>query len=399
MKLTESLVKTMFPLCPASKRKLYTPQLNDSCLAYDIANELRVAAFFGTLGPESGELKYMEELASGDAYDTRTDLGNTPQRDGDGRLYKGRGPIQITGKANYREYTEFLKEKGHLPFVDFVKHPERLKELPYSIDSACWFFAVHIKANPLADRREFLEIQLRVNGGRKRKPPRPNHWPERQAYYARALAALPDDFRITQRYDTELVVVANTDNNTATGDEHADFDTEVVAVGLPDSNAASGLQTAGATTPATDAPTSGAAPGATGVDSALSPQIVVKERPSTFTKVMTAVTGFFATIFTSIGTYFGGNEVATRLAEKASNRVVENAERSDLATFGLVMLYAVGVGGLGLFLFWLASRIYDKSANRSNVLNQAKINAAANKGLNTVELVSKAAPPAAQTVV
>ena len=61
---------------------------------------VHAALAFGQIGVESAHFKTMEEYASGDAYDTRTDLGNTPQRDGDGRLNKGAGLIQRTGHTN-----------------------------------------------------------------------------------------------------------------------------------------------------------------------------------------------------------------------------------------------------------------------------------------------------------
>ncbi len=393
MKLTDSMLKAVFPLSPASKRKLYLPNLNDSMLAYGINNELRISAFLATLGAESGELKYMQEIASGAAYEGRKDLGNTEP--GDGKRFKGRGPIQLTGRYNYRKYTQYLRKKGHLPFVDFEEQPHRLAEQPYAIDSACWFFAVSIDANPLADRRQFLEIQLRVNGGRKRNPPRPNHWEERQAYYKRALREIPDDFVLDEMFDGSDISFAHVPASAtvrAEDEEHPDFldrmthadapePEEVVTQGEGDSNAASGLQTP------ENQPPAGAAPGATSGEGSLSPQLVVKERPSFFTRAQTWFLNLMGTIFGGIATWFGGNEIATRLAEKAANRAVENADRSDLATFGVVMLYVLGIGSVSVFLFWIASRIYDKSADRSNKLNVEKIHAAASKDLNTVEFV------------
>jgi putative chitinase len=55
--------------------------------------------FLAQIGHESGYLQYVQELASGKAYEGRADLGNTSP--GDGVRYKGRGLIQITGKRNY----------------------------------------------------------------------------------------------------------------------------------------------------------------------------------------------------------------------------------------------------------------------------------------------------------
>ncbi|UAK58735.1 hypothetical protein KZ781_12625 [Mycolicibacterium smegmatis] len=55
-----------------------------------------------------------EEYADGSDYEGRTDLGNT--QPGDGTRYKGRGPIQVTGRHNYTQMSEDLG-------VDFVNHP------------------------------------------------------------------------------------------------------------------------------------------------------------------------------------------------------------------------------------------------------------------------------------
>ena len=243
MKISDSMLKSIMPTCPKAKRDAILPVLNKTCVDYNITNELRFCAFIATLAQESGEFKWFEELASGNDYDTRTDLGNTPQVDGDGKLYKGRGAIQITGTDNYVSYTKYLRDNKHLPFVDFVKFPKRLAELPYAIDSAAWFFAVHIHANPLADQRQFLAIQVRVNG-RNRKTGLPNHWDLRKGYYERALRVCPDNLFIDIEtpdelpdtlhadYLTNTPVDADSDGNTVTGDLNATMgnDTQKVEV-------------------------------------------------------------------------------------------------------------------------------------------------------------------------
>jgi putative chitinase len=81
---------------------LYAGPLAAKMAAAAITTPLRQAHFLAQLGHESGELRYTEELASGDAYEGRRDLGNTVP--GDGRRFKGRGLIQLTGRANYQAY-------------------------------------------------------------------------------------------------------------------------------------------------------------------------------------------------------------------------------------------------------------------------------------------------------
>lgn len=142
-------------------------------------------------------------------------------------------------------------------------------------------------------------------------------------------------------------------------------------------------------TPAAEPTESGAAENATTEDGSLSPQIVTKERPSIFTRVMTGILGGLGTAFGSVAAWFGSNEVATRIAEKGGERIVENAGRSDLATLGVVLLYIVGIGGVGVFFFWLATKVWEKSSERAKELNVEKILAARSKDLNTVEFAGK----------
>ena len=76
----------------------------------------------GQLKHESGNFNHMEEIADGSAYEGREDLGNTQK--GDGKKYKGRGPIQVTGRNNYKKiYEEFFIPNG-LGEYNIVENPE-----------------------------------------------------------------------------------------------------------------------------------------------------------------------------------------------------------------------------------------------------------------------------------
>ena len=90
-----------------AKAGVFVPALNAAMSKYGIVTRLRMAAFIAQIGHESGQLLFVRELGSNQylsKYDTGTlakRLGNTPEADGDGQKYRGRGLIQVTGRANY----------------------------------------------------------------------------------------------------------------------------------------------------------------------------------------------------------------------------------------------------------------------------------------------------------
>jgi putative chitinase len=97
----------------------------------------------------------MEEIASGAAYEGRKDLGNT--QPGDGKRYKGRGPIQLTGRLNYRN-------SGRTLGFDFENHPELVAIPSVGLLVACSFWAAR-RLNALADSDDIEAITKRINGG------------------------------------------------------------------------------------------------------------------------------------------------------------------------------------------------------------------------------------------
>jgi putative chitinase len=124
--------------------------------AYGIMDSaLRLAHFMAQLCHESGSFRYMEEIASGAAYEGRADLGNTVA--GDGKRFKGRGPIQLTGRANYRTF-------GRRIGIDLERHPEIAAIPSIGLHTALEYWRDR-GLNALADRDDVLGITRKINGG------------------------------------------------------------------------------------------------------------------------------------------------------------------------------------------------------------------------------------------
>lgn len=147
------LVKIM----PYARRRagIFLDGLNAAMAEFEINTPARQASFIAQIGHESGQLQYVRELASGEAYEGRKDLGNTWP--GDGVRYKGRGLIQITGRANYSACAAALG-------LDLLGHPELIEQPINACRSAGWFWKTR-GLNELADAGDQVRITKRVNGG------------------------------------------------------------------------------------------------------------------------------------------------------------------------------------------------------------------------------------------
>lgn len=122
----------------------------------------RLAHFVAQLAHESAGFSTTKEFASGAAYEGRKDLGNIQK--GDGVRFKGHGLIQVTGRANHREFTEWVQARIR-DAPDFEKEPDKLMEFPWALLSALWFWSTR-KLNALADANNIEMITKRINGGR-----------------------------------------------------------------------------------------------------------------------------------------------------------------------------------------------------------------------------------------
>jgi len=150
---------------------------------YQINTRLRMAAFIAQVGHESGQFRYVKEIG-GDQYLSKYDtgalakrLGNTPEADGDGQKYRGRGLVQITGRDNYLACSKALFGDNRL-----LSTPELLEQAEWACKSAAWFWNSR-NLNALADAGDMSGITKRINGGF-------NGLAERLAFYERAKKVL-----------------------------------------------------------------------------------------------------------------------------------------------------------------------------------------------------------------
>ncbi|MES2231799.1 pyocin R, lytic enzyme [Pseudomonas veronii 1YdBTEX2] len=138
---------------------VFVPVLNTAMNRYGIVGTPRAAAFIAQVGHESGQLRFVREIwgptAQQAGYEGRADLGNTVK--GDGSKYRGRGLIQITGRANYAACGEALD-------LDLLSNPELLELPQHAAMSAAWFWSTK-GLNTLADLGDFVKITRRINGG------------------------------------------------------------------------------------------------------------------------------------------------------------------------------------------------------------------------------------------
>lgn len=155
--ITLDQLRVIMPNLPADKAKEYLPLLNSAMSEWEINTPLRQAAFLAQIGHESTDLTEMTEKGEGwRNYEGSRVLGNTER--GDGERFKGRGPIQLTGRDNYTRAGAALD-------LDLVNTPEKAADPVHGFRIAGWFWDSK-KLNPLADQGEIREVSEKINGGK-----------------------------------------------------------------------------------------------------------------------------------------------------------------------------------------------------------------------------------------
>ena len=165
------------PMADLSRLSLWVPALNNAMSEFEINTPVRVAMFLAQVAHESGQLRYMEEIASGAAYEGRADLGNS--QPGDGMRFKGHGPIQITGRDMHARCSIALYGSPDALLTD----PRRICTAFDGARSAAWFWS-YKNLNRLADQGNYRAVTKRINGGL-------NGFDDRLELLNRAMKAIP----------------------------------------------------------------------------------------------------------------------------------------------------------------------------------------------------------------
>jgi len=182
-------VEQFIEMFPKNKNpQAWTTALNEVLPTYKIDTPERIASFLAQCGHESGGFtvlqenlnysadglnkifkKYFPTLDSAQPYARKPEMianrvygnrmGNGDEASGEGYRYRGRGPIQLTGKDNYTACSDFLFQDDTL-----LQNPDMLLDPEYALHSACWFWWKN-DLNNYADSADLVTMTKRINGG------------------------------------------------------------------------------------------------------------------------------------------------------------------------------------------------------------------------------------------
>jgi predicted chitinase len=171
----ETLAEAMEHRLPIQGYQKLFPAMNQAMIAAECTTVERAAGWIAQLGCESGGLRWFTELGDNcQRYEGRDDLGN--DQPGDGCRYKGRGPIQVTGRAHYANLSRWAHERGLAPTPTyFVDRPDELAAEHYGFIGAVWYWLTHTRRgdqdgvvkhlNDYCDERDIVGMTKAVNGG------------------------------------------------------------------------------------------------------------------------------------------------------------------------------------------------------------------------------------------
>ncbi|MGK7915808.1 MAG: glycoside hydrolase family 19 protein [Prochloraceae cyanobacterium] len=195
---TQTNLKKIMPNASSKDIATYVKPLNKVLHDFEINTAKRAAAFIAQIAHESGSLRYKEEIASGAAYEGRKDLGNT--QPGDGKRYKGRGLIQLTGRSNYRQCGKALG----LPLEE---NPQVVVQDPYTNAAVAGWYWQSRNINAAADAGDFRKVTKLINGGY-------NGYPDRCQFWERAKKVIPS---VPSRSQKKSQIISTTSDKVSEG--------------------------------------------------------------------------------------------------------------------------------------------------------------------------------------
>ncbi|WP_371053649.1 C39 family peptidase [Rhodococcus gordoniae] len=195
----ETLSEAMGGTVPLDRYRQLLPAFSNAMVQAGCTTVERAAMWCAQLGHESKGLSLFRELWGPTedqlTYDGR--MGNGP---GEGFKYRGRGAIQVTGRNNYRAFSQWAHEHGHVPSPTFfVDQPDQLESDRYALLGAVWYWTTQRPLNNLADARDIVAATKAINGGT-------NGLADRQLRYQRCLAL---GTRLLPRTATEELTMAD----------------------------------------------------------------------------------------------------------------------------------------------------------------------------------------------
>jgi putative chitinase len=173
--------------------------MNEYLPQFGINTSARVAGFIAQCAHESGDFttlqenlnygakglrglfgKYFKDDATAQQYERKPELiankiyssrmGNGPESSGDGWKFRGRGVLQVTGRANYTQCSHDLFQDNTL-----VDDPDLLRTPEYAILSGCWFWYKN-QLNHVCDTGDIVLLSKKINGGTIGLEDRIAHW-------------------------------------------------------------------------------------------------------------------------------------------------------------------------------------------------------------------------------
>ena len=210
--ITMEMLQIIKPSSNSSYYEEILPYLNEYADTYEVNTPLRIAHFLAQVGHESGFKVRSEDgnfsatrmreifgcIGGKNNYDKATNecsfgrlrnrlwthesvyannprkllsfvyssrMGNGDESSEEGYKFRGRGIIQLTGKNNYRRYTEIHNNANPNDIKDFVDTPNLIiTNVRYGIESGFVYWAM-VNANTIADADNSRRLTVAINGG------------------------------------------------------------------------------------------------------------------------------------------------------------------------------------------------------------------------------------------